>query len=298
MGEAVKTVREIKAEIVEMGRRMYERGYVAASDGNLSARVAEDRVVVTPTGVSKGFLHPDDLVTVTMKGDVVGGGKPTSELPMHLYLYRRRPEVKAICHAHPPVATAFATAGIPLADCVLPEVVLTLGAIPLTPYATPTTEEVPRSLENVAEGYHAFLLRNHGAVTMGADVTQAYFRMETVEHFATITKHARELGGPRPLGSEAVRRLLRARERLGLTDVLPECTDCERCGTCEVTPVEPMGGAESRGAPDPTGGPARDTAPGRAPDFGNAAVLARVVHEEVLKALGLPASGSGSEAGT
>ena len=223
---------EARRDIVETGKRLWQRGYVAANDGNISARLG-DRVLVTPTGLSKGFLRPDDIVLVTLTGDRLSGGrKPTSELAMHLRVYDRRPDVLAVVHAHPPNATGFAVAGVPMAQCVLPEVILTLGDVPLTEYATPSTEEVARAIDAHICRYNALLLRNHGALTLGTTIEEAYFRMETVEHFAQITIAARALGGEAPLSVDEVRKLLSAGQALGLGSGTEACVSC---GACEGT---------------------------------------------------------------
>jgi L-fuculose-phosphate aldolase len=220
---------ETRREIVEIGRRLWERRYVAANDGNISARLG-GRILVTPTGLSKGFLKPDDIVVVSESGVKLSGRTdPTSELPMHLAVYRARADVHAVVHAHPPKATGFAVAGVPLAQCVLPEVILTLGDVPLAGYATPSTEEVARSICEFIPRFNAILLSNHGALTLGCDLSQAYFRMETVEHFAEITLAAKALGGPSPLSSDDVRKLLNVREKLGLGESVADCSDCGAC---------------------------------------------------------------------
>jgi len=214
----------IRQDMVEVGRRIWQRGYVAASDGNMSVRLSDGRILITPTGRSKGFLEPDDMVIVDAGGRKLSGRlEPTSELKMHLFVYEARPDVSAVVHAHPPKATGFAVAGVHLAQCVLPEVILTLGGVPLTEYATPSTPEVPASIEQYIRSYNAMLLRSHGALTFGKDVMEAYYRMETVEHFAEITLTARALGGASPLSNEEVQKLLRARENLGLRGPVGTC---------------------------------------------------------------------------
>jgi L-fuculose-phosphate aldolase len=250
------TAFEARREIVDVGRRIWERGYVAANDGNISVRLC-DRVLVTPTGRSKGFLRPDEIVEVTLDGTPLSrGSAPTSELAMHLSVYATRPDVAAVVHAHPPNATAFAVAGVPLAQCVLPEVILSLGEIPLAGYATPTTEEVASSVSEHVSKFNAVLLRNHGALTLGETLSQAYFRMETVEHFARISVAAKVLGGAAPLSQEDVRKLLRVREQLGLPGETPACVSCGACDRGEVgagTPEETLRAADTlRGT---TGGP-------------------------------------------
>ena len=266
---------EARRAIVEIGRRVWERGYVAANDGNLSVRLPGNRIVVTPTGRSKGFLEPADLVVVDLGGArLMGALEPTSELAMHLFVYRRRPDVLGVVHAHPPKATAFAASGVPLAQCVLPEVVLTLGSVPLASYATPSTEEVPRSLEDLIGSYSAMLLKNHGVLSLGADIEQAYFRMETVEHFAEITLAAKILGGPSPLSQEEVRKLLHVREKLGIA---PDAGSCVQCGACE-SPAESGSTPESAGPGSSAAGPA----PGRGGtggESGDEGIVREIVRE-------------------
>ncbi len=236
----------IRNDIVEVGRRIWQRGYVAASDGNMSVRLKDGRILVTPTGRSKGFLSPDDLVVVDSVGRKLAGSfEASSELPMHLFAYQARPDVQAIVHAHPPKATGFAVAGEHLAQCVLPEVILTLGGVPLTEYATPSTPEVPASIERYIRSYNAMLLRSHGVLTLGSDIYEAYFRMETVEHFADITLVARALGGESPLPQAEVQKLLRVREALGVSAPVGACVSC---GACE------SGAEHGAGVPDADGG--------------------------------------------
>lgn len=192
---------KVKQRIIAVGRRMYERGMVAANDGNISVRLEGGLFAVTATGVSKGFLTADDIVVVDESGRRIQGAKrATSEVKLHLYAFARRPDVGACCHAHPPYATAFAVSDRELPADLLPEVILTVGGrIPLAPYATPSTEELAASIaENVQEA-QAFLLSNHGALTLGEDLLQSYHRLETLEHYARIAWLAVNLGGTRPL---------------------------------------------------------------------------------------------------
>jgi L-fuculose-phosphate aldolase len=246
---------EARRSIVEIGRRIWERGYVAANDGNISVRMGE-RVLVTPTGRSKGFMRPEDIVEVTLRGQRLSrDAEPTSELAMHLAVYEERPDVQAVVHAHPPNATGFAVAGVPLAQCVLPEVILSLGEVPLAGYATPTTDEVARSVREHVARFNAVLLSNHGAITLGKDLEQAYFRMETVEHFAQISIAARVLGGASPLSQEDVRKLLNVREQLGISGTTPECVSCGACegeGSTQ-TPAGAGNPERESSAPTPAG---------------------------------------------
>ena len=226
----LKSEKEVRDDIVEVGRRMWEKGYVAANDGNITVRLSEKEIVATPTGVSKGFLNPEMLVKVDTEGRVLEGGlQPSSEIRLHLMVYRHREDVCAVVHAHPPTATGFALAGIALDRPALPEVVLALKAIPLAGYGTPTTEEVPKTLEPYLQDYDAFLLANHGTLTVGRDVYQAYYRLETLEHCAKITLAARSLGSEQSLAPAEVQRLLEIREKAGGDSRGP----CLGCGICE-----------------------------------------------------------------
>lgn len=212
-----ETCARLKEDIVEVGRRIYNLGFVAANDGNISVRTGDNEILTTPTGVSKGFMTPDMIIKVDMAGNQLEGElKPSSELRLHLEVYRQRPDVRALLHAHPPVATAFTVAGIPLDRPVLPEIVVSLGRIPTAKYATPSTEELPASIRPFLEKHDAILLENHGALTVGGDLFNALFKMEQIEHFAKISLYARLLGGERELPPDAVEKLLMVRERLGL----------------------------------------------------------------------------------
>lgn len=194
-----------RALICELGRRMWQRGWVAANDGNLSVRLPEGKVLVTPAGVSKGFLRPEMLLVVDLEGRVlegVEGFRPSSETPLHLMCYRVREAVGGVCHAHPPTATAFACARLPLDRPILSEIAMTLGTVPVAPYGQSGTEELPRAAAPLIAEHDGVLLANHGAVTVGADLEQAYYRMETVEHTAQIHWRAAALGGGVPLTEE------------------------------------------------------------------------------------------------
>lgn len=201
--------------MVEAGTRLYDRGLLAGTDGNISVRLDDDRIMITPAGLAKGRMLADDMVVVDINGKhLQGRHSASSESAMHLFVYRNRPEVKACVHAHPPCATAFAVAGIALAEDILPEVVLFIGGVPLTDYAPPGTEAVPRSLEPHIESNNAFLLRNHGLLTIGRTLDEAYNRHEMVEHFAKIVTLARQLGNVDSIPSEDFVRLEKMRARL------------------------------------------------------------------------------------
>ena len=204
------TEARLRQEICEVGRRIYNLGFVAGNDGNISARLDEDRLLCTPTGVSKGFLSPDMLVVCDLDGNRIDGDlEVTTEILMHTESYRLRPETGAVVHAHPPTATGFAVAGIDLKECILPEVVVNLGGIPLAPYGTPGGPAIVEPMVPLLrQNYYALLLANHGAVTLGADVMDAHFKMETVELCARIALVARQLGHTNTLDKDQVQALL------------------------------------------------------------------------------------------
>lgn len=223
----MKTETEHRQDMVEVGRRLWQRGYVAANDGNISIRLANDEILVTPGGLSKGFLSADQIVKVNLAGEHLAGHlRASSETLMHLEIYKARCDVCAIVHAHPPVSTGFAIAGVPLTQPTLPEAVVNLGGVPLAPYGRAGTPELPAALRPYLEKHDAILLANHGAVTMGGDVYQAYYRLEIVEHFAYITFVARTLGQENVLGPERVAEMEETRQKLGLA--FPRA--CVHCG--------------------------------------------------------------------
>lgn len=181
------TDEQAKALILEVGRRMFERQYVAANDGNISIRTGENRIWVTPAGVSKGYMTEDQLVCVALDGTVLEGtAKPSSETKMHLRVYQENPDVGSVVHAHPVVATTFSIARIPLDVAIMTESVIGLGVVPVADYATTGTQGVPDSVAPFCKEYNACLLANHGALTWGKDAMQAYYRMETLECYAAI----------------------------------------------------------------------------------------------------------------
>ena len=220
------TEAQLRADIVEVGRRMYARGYTASNDGNISVRLDAGRLLMTPTSVCKGFMTPEMMCITDLDGNKMSGErKPSSEMQMHLEVYRQRPEIQAVVHAHPPVATAFAVAGIPLDRAVLAEVVTTLGSVPIAEYATPSTKELPEAVRKYVRAHDGMLLANHGALTLGNDLYSAYYKMETIEHFANISFVARMLGGERLLSRDEVMRLQGLRGRYGIAAPAPICPD-------------------------------------------------------------------------
>ena len=220
------TIESLRADIVEVGRRMYARGYTASNDGNISVRVGDDRLLMTPKSVCKGFMTPDMMCVTDLAGKKIAGDRdPSSEMLMHLEVYRQRPDVKAVVHAHPPTATGFAVAGIPLDRAVLAEVLTTLGSIPLAEYATPSTAELPEAVRKYIKAHDGMLLANHGALTVGGDLFAAYYKMETIEHFAKISLVARMLGGENLISREEVVRLQALRGTYGIQAPAPICLD-------------------------------------------------------------------------
>ncbi|MFS0779648.1 class II aldolase/adducin family protein [Neobacillus sp. 3P2-tot-E-2] len=209
---------EAKEMICEIGRRVYNRNYVAANDGNISVKVDPNEIWTTPTGVSKGYMTPDMMVKIDLSGKVLSGNlKPSSEVKMHLRVYNENPEVNAVVHAHPPVATSFAIAGVPLDKPVLPEAIVLLGTVPVAPYALPGTQEVPESIAPYCKTHNAVLLANHGALTWGRDLMEAYFRMESLEHYATILMYSNNiLKKANELNGSQIADLIKIRESMGI----------------------------------------------------------------------------------
>lgn len=218
---------EARELIVEVGRLLYERGYVVSSDGNLSIRLEENLILATPTMTCKGRMTPEMLALTDMNGRPLNDKKPSSELAMHLLIYKKRPDVRAVCHAHPPYGTAFAVAGLAIDKPILSEVILTLGCVPLTSYGTPSTEELTKAMEPFIEHHNALLMQNHGAVAYGADLWQAFDRLETLEHTAKIAILAKILGGAQDLPKDAIEKLINIREKAGY---LTEKARCQACG--------------------------------------------------------------------
>jgi L-fuculose-phosphate aldolase len=252
---------ELRDAIVEVGRRLYARGYTASNDGNISVRLDADRLLMTPKSVCKGFMTPAMMCITDLDGRKLAGDRdPSSEMQMHLEVYRQRPDAKAVVHAHPPIATGFAVAGIPLDRAVLAEVVTTLGSVPIAEYATPSTRELPDAVAKYVKAHDGMLLANHGALTLGADVFAAYFKMETIEHFAKISLVARLLGGERLLSRQEVDRLQGLRGMYGIASPAPICyPDAPALG--DAVNCQSVFAPESEGArlvPDAAGATGKD----------------------------------------
>lgn len=236
--EGYPSDQQAKAMLVEYGRRMYEHGYVVTNDGNISVKVSPTEIWVTPTAVSKGFMTPDMMVKMDLDGNILEGErKPSSEVKMHLRVYKENKKVRGVVHAHPTNATSFAIAGIPLDDPILVESMLQLGAVPVAHYAKPGTYDVPDSIAPYCKDYNAVLLSNHGALTWGESLMQAYYRMEVLETYAAMELNVRALNQKRRLSTEQIAELQQLRDALelgsakmpkgcdaaeNLTDVIPQ----------------------------------------------------------------------------
>lgn len=235
---------EIKKEMCEIGKRVYNRGMVAANDGNFSVKISDNEFLCTPTGVSKGFMTPEYICKVDAKGNVIQankGFKPSSEIKMHMRVYKERPDVKSVVHAHPLYATSFAIAGIPLTQPIMPEAVIALGCVPIAEYGTPSTEEIPDAVSKYLQYYDAVLLENHGALTYSDSLLNAYHKMESVEFYARLLYQSKVLGGPKELSQSQVQTLYSLRKQFGLSgkhpaDLCPNNKDgkssCHNCGSC------------------------------------------------------------------
>jgi L-fuculose-phosphate aldolase len=273
----------LRADIVEVGRRMYAREYTDSNAGNISVRLGEDRLLMTPKSVCKGFMTPDMMCITDLAGRKLQGDRdPSTEMLMHLEVYRQRPDVRAVVHAHPATATGFAVAGIPLDRAVLAEVLTTLGSIPIAEYATPSTAELPDAVRKYIRAHDGMLLANHGALTVGPDVFAAYYKMETIEHFAKISLVARMLGRENLITRQEVERLQGLRGAYGIASPAPICADGSEApgGTADCQVVQAPSATGTRlvadvigdGSPRGTGRPVPDSSPqaGRTPVSGGA----------------------------
>lgn len=205
--------------LTDIGRRMYEKDFVAANDGNISVRIGGDEILTTPTGVSKGFMTADMMVKMRMDGTVLEGAyRPSSEVKMHLRIYQENPLARAVCHAHPPISTAYAIAGMPLDQAIYPEAVVNLGVVPCVHYEAPGSQGIPDSIAPYCRQHNAILLGNHGVVTWGKDLLEAWYRMESTEHYAMILRYTGyEPRSPRMLSKAQVQELIAIRRGLGVT---------------------------------------------------------------------------------
>ncbi len=215
---------EVREQICDVCHKMWQLGWVAANDGNVTVKLDDGTFLATPTGISKSFITPEKLVRIDKDGNIleaVGNYKPSSEIKMHLRCYTEREDVGAVVHAHPPTATGFAVANIPLDKYTMIETIVSLGSIPVTPYGTPSTNEVPESIAPYLADHDVMLLKNHGALSVGADLLTAYYKMETLELFAKISLNARLLGGEEELPRDKIDTLIELRKFYGVTGKHP-----------------------------------------------------------------------------
>lgn len=230
---------EIKEQICEIGRRMYNRNMVAANDGNISVKLNDDEYLCTPTGVSKGYMTPECICKVDRNGTILeanGGYVPSSEMKMHMRVYAKRADVGAVVHAHPAHATTFAICNMPLTRPIVSEAVLFLGCVPVSPYGTPSTAEVPDSIEPYLENFDALLLQNHGALTWSKNLNAAYMKMESVEFYAELLYKTKALGGARLLDDSQIEKLFEVRKGMGLSTEYPcvKCPNNKFCMECKI----------------------------------------------------------------
>lgn len=209
---------QLREHMIRAGRMMYERGWIAANDGNITARIDPQRILATPAGVCKGTMLPEDLIVCDNGGNRISGERErTTEMGMHVAIYEARPDIQSVVHAHPPVSTGFAVAGRALNLALMPELVVSLGSVPLADYGLPGTPALVEGMRPYIPKFNAILLANHGAVCYGDSVPDAYARMETLEHLARITLVAEMLGGPKVLPRAEVQKLFAARRRYGVS---------------------------------------------------------------------------------
>jgi len=282
--------RTLKEEICEIGRRVYNKGFAAANDGNISIRVGENEVLCSPTMICKGFMQPEDICAVDMDGhQIAGKRKRTSEVLLHLEIMKQRPDVKAVVHCHPPHATAFAIVGEPIPQCILPEVEVFMGEVPIAPYETPGDQRFAETVTPFLKSSNTIILKNHGTVSFGKDLTDAYWKTEILDAYCRILLLARPMGNVEYLPEQKNRELLELKDRLGFDDPRFHNEDCDLCGNSafregykEQIPVQ----RAFPKAPDYPGilhepcGTACDTAPAGASED-----MVRMITDQVLAAL-------------
>lgn len=217
---------EAKKGIIDIGQRMYAKNFVASNDGNISCRVSDNVIWATPTGVSKGFMTEDMLVKMTLDGEILEGTrKPSSEIKMHIRAYKENPRIMGVCHAHPPVCTSFAIAGVGLDKAIYPEALVNLGVVPCVHYEKPGSQGIPDSIAPYVNDYNALLLGNHGALAWGASLTESWYRLEAMEHYAMIIMYTGNiLGKANVLSCDQVAELIEIRKNMGITSGgVPAC---------------------------------------------------------------------------
>jgi len=236
------SAQQLRQEIIQISRMLHQQGYCLGYDGNVSARLDGERFLVTPSGISKGFVRADQLVAVDWEGNLTGQGrygpqrglKPSSEVLMHLEAYRQRPDAQAVIHAHPPITVALSIAGIGLARCLLPDIILYFGMIPTTDYATPASAEGVSVISDLIQRYDALILERHGSITIGPTITDAYLKLEKMEHTALVTKTVVDLGREKPFPQEEIAKLVDWRTNVGLMRPGQAEDLCHGCGVCNL----------------------------------------------------------------
>ena len=284
---SAQTEDKLREEIVLAGKLLYEKGLIVATDGNISTRLDDHTILITPSGLCKGLMTPDQLITIDLAGRKVGRSTSanhdliaSSETAMHLEAYKQRPDVLAVVHAHPPHAIALSIANISLADCMLPEAIVFLGLTPTTPYATPSSEENAQAIREVITGHDAILLQRHGSLTVGSGPLNAFYRTETLEQIARITFMLNQLGGGPPLPAHQVEKLIQTRQKLGLARAADDIEFCEICGVCHL---------EGHHVSD-EGQPVVAHSPAAPPSNGTEADLVREITRRVMDELALKSS--------
>lgn len=233
----------LKKLFVELGKRIWQRNYVAANDGNMTVRLNDKEILTTPTGISKGFMTTDMIIKVDYDGKVISGNsdyRPSSEVKMHIDVYKERPDINSVVHAHPPFATSFAVAGIPLDKCVLPEAVIVIGAVPIAKYGLPSTDELPDMIRPHIQKNDVILLENHGALTLGTDLLNAYHKMETLEHTANIVTKAIQLGNLGVIPEDERDRLMALRDKFNLSGQVSMCDSTPMARNSEPMKFDPV----------------------------------------------------------
>ena len=251
---------EIKKQICEIGKRIYDKGFIAANDGNISVKINSNEFLCTPTGVSKGFMTPDMICKVDATGKVLqskGVYRPSSEIKMHLRVYKERPDVNSVVHAHPPYATSYAIVGIPLTEPIMPEAIIVLGCVPIAAYGTPSTDEIPNNVAKYLQHYDAMLLENHGALSYAGDLLAAYHKMESLEFYAKLLFISNQIGKPQQLDKQRVSRLYELRKEMGLpgkhpADICANLTGGKGCH-CKCKHDEKPSSSEPQHVPHSTG---------------------------------------------
>ena len=298
--------RKLKEQICEIGRRVYNKGFAAANDGNISIRVGENEVLCSPTMICKGFMTPDDICAVDLEGNQIAGKrKRTSEILLHLAIMKHRPDVKAVVHCHPPHATAFAVVGEPIPQCILPEIEVFMGEVPIAPYETPGAQAFANTVAPFLKGTNTIILRNHGTVSFSGSLEEAYWKTEILDAYCRILLLTRQLDKPvNYLDEVKSRELLDLKKRLGFDDPRFHVENCDLCGNSafregykeqmpQTTAFNPppqypgykqKPGCEPNGCPTPTGMAA--DAPGNAVPAADMDVLVRAITDQVLSAMG------------